>query len=249
MRIVYVFLMIFFLPAVAWATSPVSICIPQDNPPFAFTDANDGQLKGLDIDILAAIQLDVDYNTHQRDFASSLAGLSNTECDMVLSNVIINEKRQQRFLFSKPLLKSGLYAAVLQESPINDINTLQYSIIGVLKGSVAEEYAFSQLKGSIIYALRDNSNIISMLNEGAVEAILDSLPILQTLQKSNPQVRILEPSLQEEQFAYAFAKEHADLRDKFDLVLSRLQEDGSLARIYEKWLGNIKTDDAQQSIF
>ncbi len=235
MKILQLLFIIFLLPNMALAANNINVCIPSDNAPFAYSDV-DGKLIGFDMDILEGMKLEAKINAQNLDFATSMAGLSNGVCDMVLSNVIITESRKNRFLFSKSRIKSGLYAAVLKDSHINDVNALQYSIIGVLKGSVAEEYAFGKLKGSVIYALRQNSNIISMLKEGTIEAILDSLPVLQTLQKSHD-VRILEPSLAEEQFAYAFAKNKEDLRDMVDAALDKMEEDGTSAKIYEKWFG------------
>ncbi len=235
MRIIFIFLAILIFPTLAYSAKPYNICVPIDNAPFAFIE--DDKLQGFDIDLLNSLQLDVEVEILQRDFASSIAGLGNAECDMILSNVTINEDRSKRFLFAEPHIESGLYAAVLKDSPITDIDTLQYSIVGVLKGSVGEEYAFYQFKGGVIYALRDNANILEMLIDGTIEAILESLPRLQQLQKTN-NIRILEQSLFEESFAYAFAKKHEKLRDKVNIALQNLQDNGTIDTIYKKWFGD-----------
>ncbi len=240
MRLVFIFF-ILLLPSLALANSTLNICVPIDNAPFAFVD-DDEKLQGFDIDMLNGMQLKSKLNLIQRDFASSMAGLGNAECDMVLSNVTVNERREQRILFSNPHIKSGVYAAVFDESPINDVETLQYSVVGVLKGSIAEEYAFNQFKGGVIYALRDNVNIIELLDNGTIEAILDSLPRLQQLKKTH-KIRILDQSLFEEHIAYAIAKKHPLLLAEVNSALEKMQNDGTITEIYEKWFGKIKLEN------
>ncbi len=240
MHFIYIFLFLLFMPTMVLATESINICIPQDNAPFAFVD-EDEKLKGFDIDMLEIMQLPYEVKLHPTELATSFAALGSGECDMILSNLTMNNDRKQRYLFSEPHLTTGLYAAVLKNSPIEDTNNLQYSIIGVTKGTVGEDYAIKHFKGSVIYALRDQQNLVKMLNEGRIEAMVDSLPLLQILAQTNNNIHILDSSLMEDRCAYAFSKERADLRNIVSDIIKKMKEDGSIAGLYAKWFGSTNT--------
>ncbi len=236
MRFIYTFLFVLLLPSLSLANQDINICVVQDNAPFSFMDS-DGKLKGFDLDILEKMQLPYTINLHLNDLASSFAALGSGNCDMILSNIAINENRQKWFLFSETHLNAGLHAVVLQDSPIEDISNLQYGIIGVLKGSAAEAYVFKHYKSSIIYALRDTESLINMLNEGIIEAIIDSLPSLQVLIKQKDNIRILEQNISEEHYAYVFAKQNEEMRNTVSNAIAKLKENKQINEVYAKWFG------------
>ncbi len=230
-------LLLVLLPNFAFASTNITICIPENNPPFAFV-GDDHKLQGFDIDMLEKMQLPYTLQLHIDDFPSSLAGLQDEKCQMVLSDITINEDRKNSFLFTNPHINTGLYAAVLSDSPITSTESIEYSNMGVVKGSMAETFAFSQFRGGVIYALRNYTELMSMLEHGTIETIIDNLPQLQHIIKNNSEkIRILEPYIYEEQLAYAVTKSRPDLHDIINISLERMQNDGSIDKIYEKWFG------------
>ncbi len=242
MRFIYTFLLLLLLPSLSLAKQNINICVPQDNPPFAFMDEQ-GKLKGFDLDLLEKMQLPYAIKLHPSDLASSFAALGSGDCDMILSNISINENRKKWFLFAKAHLNTGLHAAVLKNSPTEDISNLQYGIIGVMKGSPAETYAFKHYKRSIIYALRDTDSLVTMLNDGIIEAIIDGLPQLQILIKQNDNIRILDQNISDEHYAYVFAKNREDLQNTVSESITKLIESNQINEVYAKWFGNAVNDE------
>ncbi len=242
MRFIYIFLFIHLLQSLAFASSDITVCVVPNNAPFAFIDSDD-ELKGFDLDILEKMQLPYTVTLHRSDVAASFAALDNAQCDMLLSNITITNSRSRWFLFSTSHLSANLHALVLKESPIEDTANLQYGIIGVVKGSEAEDYAFEHYKSSIIYALSDAKTLVDMLNEGVIEAIIDSLPELHYLVKENKNLRILEQEIAERNYGYVFDKDRNDLRDVVSSAINKLKEDKEIDGIYTKWFTNTTNDN------
>ncbi len=218
-------------------TERLVVCVPVDNPPFAFLNEKN-ELVGFNLDIFA--HFDVQQDTHMEivTFETGLARVQSGTCHMFLANVTRTEEREDTMIFSRVYMRSGTHALVFKESPITTNDDLVYSIVGALKGSLAEQFAFHNLTSSIIYALRDYTVLTQMLLEGDIEALLGSKPILQTIRDAHTQLHIIEPPLLVEEYAYAFAPGQEHLRDNMDTVLARLQENNSLDALFRQWFPN-----------
>ncbi len=220
---------------------PVIVCIPIDNPPFAFIN-NDGELDGFHPELLKLTNIDHPLQINIIDIVSAIALLQDGTCQMLLSNITITQERERLLLFSTPYMHSSVNALVFKESPITTKDDLMYSIIGVRKGGVAEEYAFKHLTGSTLYALRDNDTLVNMLLDGSIEALIDSQSFLQPIAANYDYLHILEPPLFMEEYAYAFASGQAALRDSVNKALIRMKDDGHLKQLYDKWFPNTHSE-------
>ncbi len=221
----------------SYAQQMIPICLPVDNPPYIFHD-EDGVRRGFDIAVLQAMELPYSIEFITTDFATGLAMLDNGSCHMLLSSRMITQRLQDRFLFSESHLQSNLHALVLEQSPLDSNEDLISSIVGVLKGSPAEKYAFDSLKNGIIYALRHEDSLIDLLENGEVEALLGDKVFLQKIIQNVSGTHILEPSLKEQYYGYLFSKKQKKFRDEVSLKIKHLKDEGLLTALYEEWFEN-----------
>ncbi len=233
-NILFATLFLTLAPLPSYATPQLRVCLPEENAPYAFVD-DEGIRRGFDMDILDALQLPYDVEFIPQEFATALAMLDNDTCQMLLSSHMITPTMKKRFLFSSPHLQSNLHALVLEQSPLESNDDLHYSIVGVLKGSSAEKFAFTKLTDSTIIALTREEDLISLLLNGEIETVLGDRTFLQKVQNEHEDLHLLEPQLKEQLFGYIFSKKHLTLRDEVNEKIKHLEQAGVLTKIYEQW--------------
>ncbi len=223
-----------FFSASAQAKS-ISVCIPMDNPPYAFYDTQ-GQRDGYNIDVLNNLDLPFEFVFKDLDFATSVAGLAQNICHMLLAPISPERAAKYPYIeMSHTLMDAGLHALVLEQSHIMSNADLQYSIVGLLKNSSAEKYALNKLSGSTIFALPNAQDLIALLREGEIESILGNKPFLEYLMSYNAKLRMINPSLAPAEYAFAISKEHEDVLHIINEKIELLREDGKLNKIYTQW--------------
>ncbi len=228
----------------SFAEGVLPICVPEDNPPYAFVD-DDGVRRGFDIAVLEAMQLPYSLVFIPADYATSLVMLEEGTCRMLLSSRMITSPLKARFIASAPHLEADLHALVLQHSPLDENEDLSSSIVGVLKGSDAEKYAFSVLKNSTIIALKNENSLVHLLFNGEIEAILGNELLLKTIMQNFENMQILEPPIKEQDYCYIFSKREHELRDVVNEKVQQLEAKGTLDTLYVQWFGDSSPTSAQ----
>lgn len=224
------------------ATTPgktMNLCVVENNPPFAFR--NDQQeLVGFNVDMWNAMNIPYAFTYRHPDFPTALAGIAGGYCQMLLSNISVTPERLQRFILSEPYLRSSLAIMVRgSELNINSAADLQDKTITVLKGSTSEDVAMQYLKGGELLALNNKSEMYGALLDGEVDAVLGDLPLMQHFANGEGRgfVRILPLLISPQLYAYGFGKGADSVRDSVNAAIKRLQQDGTIDKLYQKWFG------------
>ncbi|WP_454113748.1 transporter substrate-binding domain-containing protein [Microbacterium maritypicum] len=91
--------------------------------PFEFTD-QDGDLVGIDMDLLRAIAKDQGFEVEIRQlgFDAAVQALQSNQVDAVMAGMSITEERQKAFDFSEPYFTSGVQLGVLEASDIQSLD-------------------------------------------------------------------------------------------------------------------------------
>lgn len=226
-------------------TSPVdthkgmNLCVVENNPPFTFRD-NNRELTGFNVDMWNAMNIPYAFSYRHPDFPTALAALEGGYCNMVLTNISITPERMQRFILSEPYLRSTLAVMVRgPEANINSTADLADKTIAVLKGSISESAAMGILKNGELLALNSETELYTALLNHDADAVIDDLPIIQHFATGEGRgfVRILNISVSPQLYAYGFSHGMEHVRDSVNAAIIRLQNDGTVAKLYEKWFG------------
>lgn len=248
--ILFIFFIITGIPALGFCvdTAPndpiqtsrgMNLCVVESNPPFAFRN-QEHELQGFNVDMWNAMNIPYAFSYRHPDFPTALAALESGYCSMVLASISITPERMQRFILSEPYLHSGLAVMVRgAEVGITSLKDLDDKAIGVLKGSTSEAAAMGILKNGELLALNSENELYSALLEHTVDAVIGDLPIIQHFVSGEGRgfARILNISISPQMYAYGFSRGVEQVRASVNAAIVRLQNDGTIAQLYQKWFG------------
>lgn len=109
--------------------------------------------------------------------------------------------------------------------------------VGVLTGSTAEEY-IQETNMRAAYSYATINEAIQSLEAGGVDAVVHDRPILKYFQKHEAQdrVQVLDAVFDKQHYAWAMAP-NSFLQESVNQALLTLEENGTIARIYQHWFG------------
>lgn len=209
-------------------------------PPFEFIE--DGEVKGFDVDLVAAIaeRLGVEFEFKSYNFDALIVGLQGgTEFDMIASAMTITEERAQQVNFSDPYIDSNQSLTVRNDSDITSLADLVGAKIGVQSGTTGEEYTRNNLpEGATVVPFENILQAMQALQAGEVDGVVNDLPIsADIVLDETRELKIVEELTTNEQYGFAFNKENTALRDAVNAALAEIRADGTYDDIYRKWFG------------
>jgi len=151
-----------------------------DNSPKVFQDEN-GKAQGIFIDIFDYIAAKEGWKTEYvyGNWHDHIVNLQEGRID-ILPDVAYEIERDSVYSFNKiPVLQSWVQVFTKGFNPISKIEELEGMKIGVLKGSVQEEYLMNQVKETFHVDLKllsyaDYAKSVDALNLGQIDAIVAS---------------------------------------------------------------------------
>jgi polar amino acid transport system substrate-binding protein len=211
-------------------------------PPFSFSDPAGGY-EGIDIDIANALakQIGEPIKVIDQPWATTFAGLNAKKFDLVLSPTMISKERAASLLFAQAY-GDATYQFVLRKdgTPVNSPDDLKGKTIAVNKGNLFDKWLTArqdQFKWKIS-RYDKNSDAIQAVASGQADAALVYSAVVGYVSKQNPMLVPSKYVINEgEVYAYAFRKDDPELRNKVDMALQCLKQNGTIAAIYKKWTG------------
>lgn len=213
--------------------------------PMGFTQKN-GQLAGYDIDLARELfklyGIQVDFQTI--DWSMNATELRNGTIDLIWNGYSITDQRKKKVMFSRPYLKNEQVLVVKKDSRINSFAKMKNKSIGLQTGSTAEQWYESKqkvlrAKEAILYDQIPNAFLD--LNSGRIQGIfLDEVYANYYLahQSNKNEYRVIMNKLVPvDLFAVGMRKGDYRLRAKINQGLKKLQKNGQLERLNEKWFG------------
>lgn len=220
--------------------------------PFEFVDQ--GKIVGYDTDLFADVMKALPgVKVRQLDlpFQGLLPGLQTGKFDAIITAVTVTQKRYDTYHLSLPVA-DATFAVVKRkgDTSITKPEDVAGKSVGTQAGSAQLQgtQAFSEAlkaKGlkpiSNIQTYVDFNEAYADLAAGRTDAVVNSLPNLLYLQKQRPDVfEVVRPTFgPKTYFSWAYRKDDASrsLADLFDGELRKLEADGTMAKLQEKWFG------------
>lgn len=210
------------------------------NPPYApFEYEENGKIVGLDADIAAAIASDLGVEAEM--FTTSFEGiqsgvaLSSKQCDIALSGITITDERKTVMNFTDSYVDDNLAILVPAGSDIKSDADLSGRNIGVQQATSGEKYA--QDAGANTVQYEDNGLLLQAVQTGQVDAIVGNITVLSEMLTSDSSLSVVQEIETGEQIAGAVATENTALLDSANATLKKMEEDGRMADLREKYLG------------
>ncbi|EPE61135.1 L-cystine-binding protein tcyA [Exiguobacterium sp. S17] len=205
-------------------------------PPFTYKDK--GEITGYDIDVLneAAERAGYTVEYEPMDFKGLVPALDAERIDMIANQMSITPEREEKYAFSDPYAVSGAQVIVASDNEdIQQIEDVDGKVVGSTQGSVYAQLA--EEAGAEVKYYKGANQVLQDLQVGRLDAALnDRLFILTELEKTGYDVKAVGDVFNKSEAGY-MTRQGSDMPDKLNEALAEMKEDGTMAKIGEKYFG------------
>ena len=191
--------------------------------PFTYHDDKD-ELTGYDVEAAKAI--------------GEKMGVNNGKVDLVLNQVGVTDERKEKYDFSTPYLYS--YIALITKDDNNDITTWDSAKGKKTSLNVSSNYAKIAEKYEMdITASETFSKDIELLLAGRTDCVINNTIAFADYLNEKPDtpIKIVDVDENADTVAIPIVKGNDDLVEAVDKAIKELQDDGTLTKLSEKFLG------------
>lgn len=221
--------------------------------PFEYIDG--GEFKGIDIEIAKRIAKDLNKEIIIKDmeFDSVIQAVASNNVDIGISGLTINDIRKKVIDFSSTYFNASQVVITRENDKrfkdlknandvINMINKLGNIKIGVQVGTTGEFYSKGDKdwgfigfkKAQTVSFANAAMAVTSMLNNQIDIVIIDEMPA-RVLHNTNSGTSLIDIPLTDEKYAIGIGKDKKDLQEKINKILQKMNEDGSMKEIINKY--------------
>ncbi|MDC3417120.1 amino acid ABC transporter substrate-binding protein [Aquibacillus salsiterrae] len=207
--------------------------------PFSFHNEDD-KLTGYDVEVMEEVakRMEVEVDFQETQWDSMFAGLNSKRFDLIANQVGINEERLENYDFSFPYTVSSAVVVVPKEN--NDIQSFEDLAGKKSAQSLTSNFgAIAEENGAELVGVEGLAQSIELIKQGRVDVTVnDRLAVLDFInQQPDAGVKIAVREEDVSETAFAFRKGNEDLVQAVNEQLEAMREDGTLAKISEKWFG------------
>jgi len=220
--------------------------------PFESLDA-DGNYVGFDIDLINAIAKKIGYTVEfdNMEFDAVLAAVTSGSCDIGLSGLTINAKRQKSVDFSVPYYSGAAQILIVGANDTYFTGTTKADLdkqlegknIGVCSGFTGQYYAqgdadwgFAGIKDANVKIYENVSLAIGDLKSGNIDAIIMDDSVAKEAAAQNSTVaKVIDVALTVEEYGIALKKGNTELKKEIDSAFNELVDEGKVKELLEKY--------------
>ncbi len=212
--------------------------------PFEFQNA-DGEIVGIDMDILAAIAADqgFTYDLQYIGWDAAIAACQAGQADGMIAGASITEERKNSgWTFSDGYYDATQGMAVAKDSAITGFADLQGKKVAVKNGTMSNTYAESikDQYGFEVVTFPTSPDMYQAVIGGQVDACMDDTPILKYNIKTGELAMKFVEGTENEPAQYGFAifdESKKELVEKFNAGLKNIKANGKYDEIIANYLG------------
>ncbi len=220
------------------ATGRIRIGVWLEGGPYGFREA-DGGVSGLEVETARDIarSLGVDAELVPLAFSQRFAMVESGGVDIACAMMLITPQRLRQVDFAAPHGEFTTVLATTRQHPMTSLGELSGQRILTLSNAMLGEDP-PLPPGAETHLIPSYDRAVAMLRAGEAAAMVLGLTTLRRLSLTHPEdeLRILSP-LGEFRYAVAMRRGEADLRRFLDTWVLLRDEDGTLASLYETFLG------------
>ena len=214
-------------------------------PPYGYMDEN-GEYTGFDLELAEVVCELEGWELVKKpiNWASKDMELNSGAIDCIWNGFTMNG-REEEYTFSTPYVDNSQVIVVAEKSGMKTLEDLQGKSVGVQAASAALDLLQSEEEGgqkaladtfSALNEFADYNTAFTELQAGALDALAIDVGVANYQIKSRGEgYQILEETLNTEQYAIGFKKGNQELCDVVNVDLKKLTEDGTIAKLAEKY--------------
>lgn len=214
-------------------------------PPYGYKD-DSGEYVGFDLDLAQEV---CDRNNWKLvkqpiDWDSKDAELNSGTIDCIWNGFTMNG-REDDYTFSEPYVDNSQVIVVADDSGIEKLTDLAGKTVGVQAASAALDLLQSEEEGGqkeladtfgALNEFADYNTAFTELQAGALDALAIDVGVAKyQLNSRGEGFKILDETLNTEQYAIGLKKGNTELCDIVNADLQKLADDGTVAELAEKY--------------
>lgn len=214
----------------------------QSSPPLRYIDERNGQYRGLVVDYIMALSIELQTEISfepVRWWGDALNSLENNEKDFF--DMIASKDRLKQFDFSDPIYSlRGTILIPKNTNKIDNYSDLEGKRVAIPRGDYAVEFLNERVKNIHYELTPDMTGAILQLRDGNVDAVVGDEPVITYLvDKLNMrnEYRTLEKAIYEEDSVLAVKKSEKILLSILNKGIYNLKKKRVMANIQKKWFG------------
>ena len=206
-------------------------------PPYEMT-TDSGEFEGIDVEIAGAIakELGLELQIDDMDFDAALLAAQEGKSDIVMAGVSVTEERQKVMNFSVSYATGVQVIIVPENSDIKGPDDLPDHMIGTQRGTTGANYCESDFGDDHVVKYDNGLTAVQALNNGQVDCVVIDKAPAESFVAANPGLMILETEYANEDYAIGMSKENTALLDAVNAAVKKLQDDGTIQSIIEKYI-------------
>ena len=237
----------FAMTAQAGEWKELKIGVEAGYAPFEYKNAK-GDMEGFDVEVMTQICAKLEAQCHWVDqsFDSLIPALAARKINLIHSSMQITPQREKVIAFSQPIYGIPTQLMARKDSGLlPTVASLKGKRVGALQGTTQETYAKTRWgsQGVQIVSYQDQNQTFADLAAGRLDAAIIEKPNGQSGFLSKPQGEnfafLGEPINDDKaltgEIAIGMRKADGKLKEAIDKALAQLQQDGTIAKISEKY--------------
>ncbi len=202
-----------------------------------------GGIEGFNIDLFteAAKRMHRDISIESTSFSGLIPGLQSGRYDFIAAPTTVTKERAENMIFTSGYLWTAFEFGIKKGSaPIKSWDDLKGRAVSVNKGTPYETLAKSNGEkiGFTVQVYDTQPDATQAVLSGRAYATLGGNTVIKYAASKNPQFvadLVLEES--KAHWAAPFRKDSVALRNQMQDALDCMKQDGTIAKLSEKWFG------------
>jgi polar amino acid transport system substrate-binding protein len=228
------------LSATTAGAEPLRAAADPTIPPFAYRTVS-GEVEGFNIDLGKAVaaQMGRDFELVIQEWSGIFAGLFAEHFDVIVAPVTITAERSKNMAFTEGYLETSLGFLTKAGAEMPDLEALKGKTVAVNNGAIADTWAQENAAkyGFEIQRYLNVPDTAQSVQSGRAFAALAETGAMAYLAQKQPGLKVPQTISLGGAFAFAIKPENVELRNQVDAAIECLKQDGTLAKLHEKWFG------------
>jgi polar amino acid transport system substrate-binding protein len=209
------------------------------NPPWEFKNEQD-QFEGFEVDMIREIaeRLDMELEISDLGFQALFAATSSGRIDLAISTITITNERLENQAFTQGYYDADL-SLVTRQGRLEGLEEMRGQPIGAIAASTGErwiaanteQYGFGELR-----TYPSQQGLLLDVLAGRIAGAVGDVTGFVFAAQEMPDLHLAEVIPTGDRYGMMLAK-GSDLLEPVNDAISAMKEDGTMAEIYERWLG------------
>jgi len=220
---------------------PIIYGADQNSPPLRYVDSETDQYKGVSVDLIQAlsIEIGVEIKFKPQVFKDALVSLKNGQIDIF--DIFPSLERSKDYLFSDPIYNiRGIILVPSNNTNIKSYMDLKNKKVALVNGDYAVEYLSSNVADVNFYKTDDVEHAIRLLMDGKVDCVVGDEPVISYFidaLKFKDNTNIIDKPLYEKGVVLAIPKSEAKLLNIINKGVLSIKKKKVAEKIQQKWFG------------